>query len=267
MTEEAIIIQTNLSAVCSSSSLISDATSKPLSPQIPYQDVTFSISNESRQNIHSIDVMQDRHKRLLDPHDLKDSGRSHIGSSLQSAVDLDEEYILDHIEIHNFYVHKIRIFQLVNGHYVNMLREGSKTLMPHDSYVNGAEDIFHLKLSNLCDEFKFGKPFRILLLQPSSLWMKYEIKRIVVRGILKSVAEEPMSLKPSNITSKDSELAAPFSISRLISADLYFIRRRSTSTSPTTISTETKTKPPSPKKKDKKSKKITQPSSVETSVP
>lgn len=85
----------------------------------------------------------------------------------------------------NFYVYKLAIQQLnVSGSFVTILEE--KLLMPDGpSFENGAQREYTISTSEFNQKYSStGKSLRFLLYQPSSQWIKFELRNIKAFAVL-----------------------------------------------------------------------------------
>ena len=85
--------------------------------------------------------------------------------------------IIHHITFHNYYVYNLIVQQhLSGGDYVTIL--DGKQLMKSPNLETGCQSQFTINTFEFNEHYIPGKAFRMILVQPSTLWTKYELRNV-----------------------------------------------------------------------------------------
>jgi hypothetical protein len=124
----------------------------------------------------------------------------------QSIEQLRQGIAIDSLIIQNYYVHKLMMQQLADDSTYQHILDQPKVLMPSAEVITGGEASFTIKVTDFNKNFIPGKPIRFILIQPSLIWLKYELVSVKVyvkdhssrSGTISSSARD-VSTKPGTI--------------------------------------------------------------------
>ena len=108
-----------------------------------------------------------------------------LDQSKKSSADRDSSdgdiVQMDALVFQNFYTSTIHIGMETTSHdrvtFVNILE--NRTLMPSPYHENGSQDWYAISVSEFNDKYIPGRNLRITMIQPGSMWDRFEIRNVV----------------------------------------------------------------------------------------